>query len=79
MEITEKNEIKTVSEIKTIAHYCVSEIEKLIIVDLEKLGYRVDKLEILMDYKTVTDDWGMNRHIETSFKGINATVELKGE
>ena len=73
-----KKEHSIVTETKT-ATFSKNDLEKIILSHLMCRGYNIDGAKILFrtDWNYITDDWGMNRAIVTTFKG--ATVEFPGE
>ena len=72
-----KKEHSFVTETKT-ATFSKNDIEKIILSHLCR-DYNIDGAKIFFntEWKYVTDDWSVNRVIETTFKGV--TVELPGE
>lgn len=73
-----KKEHSIVTETKT-ATFSKNDLEKIILAQLMRMGYNIDGAKILfrIEWNYVTDEWGMNRRIVTTFKG--ATVEFQGE
>ena len=73
-----KKEHRIVTETKT-ATFSKNDLEKIILSHLMCRGYNIDGAKIFFDveWNYVTDDWGMNRGIVTTFK--RATVEFQGE
>ena len=66
---------KEVKEEQTLVKYTQEDIEQLIRVDLFNQGYEVDDISIITDMKYVEDEWGMNRHPRTYFRGVNVLVK----
>ena len=73
-----KKEYSFVTETKT-GTFSKNDLEKIILSHLMCRHYNIDGAKIFFDteWKYVTDEWGMNRVIVTTFKG--ATVEFPGE
>ena len=67
---TEKVKMHTETEIQ-IANYSAEDIKKLIISDMHKHGHEVavENISFVTDWKTVSDEWGMNSHNVTTFNG----------
>ena len=71
--------IKTES-VKTeqqIVRYADKEIEALILADIQCNGFKGKSVKFDTDYGYVSDEWGMNNHIDSWLKG--AVVELETE
>lgn len=64
-----KNEIQ-------IANYSTDDIKRLILSDLEKQGHTTELSNILFvtNWKYVSDEWGMNTHVVTTFDGARANI-----
>ena len=70
--IVKKHQVETEEK---IAQYSVKDIENLIIKDLKEQGLKASEVNFKTDYKYVSDDWGMNTHIRTTFNGATTTVK----
>ena len=70
-----KKEHSIVTETKT-ATFSKNDLEKIILSNLMCRGYNIDGAKIFFstEWKYVTDEWGMNRVIDITFKGV--TVEF---
>ena len=56
-------------------HYSKEDVEELIVADLKSKGYKPNEVKFKTDYKYVSDEWGMNAHPATVFKGAVIEVE----
>lgn len=72
--ITKTESIKTEQQ---IVRYSDTEISSLILADLQCKGYNFKTLRFETDFKYVSDEWGMNSHPTTIFKG--AVIELQNK
>jgi len=74
----DKKAIKTHIEKEIqVASYSADDIRKLIALDIEKQGYKVDLsgISFITKWRYVSDEWGMNTTIVTTFDGAKAEVK----
>lgn len=79
MKIEVKNEQKKIVQQVTVrvAKFTPEDIERIIKKELEAEGFTTEGVQISFSVgsKYVEDEWGMNRHITSFFKGASARWE----
>ena len=60
----------------SIASFSREYIKSLVEEELKKCGFEAKgRWCFETDYKYVSDEWGMNTHVVTTFKGVSVDVE----
>ncbi len=80
MEVKKLKQSIKVEKEKFVLYISEQELKQIILDKIKETGYRafgIESIFFLTGYKYVEDEWGMNQHQVSFFKGVE--VELKGE
>lgn len=77
MNIKTEKVLKNYEQERKVALYSVQDIKDLIIKDLQDKGFATEQITFDVDYKYISDEWGMNRTPTTVFNGAKVVVQQK--
>lgn len=66
--------VTTDIEVKSI-RYSEEAIKKLVTKDIISKGHEIDGININVDYKYVSDEWGMNRFGKGVFNSVEVIIK----